>query len=389
MIAEQIVLPPDRPDAFHPPPAYARLGPIVRARTTEGMPAWLVTGRELTLTVLADQRFGISPPGMAGIGSLFTDGDAHTRLRRLLARTFTARAINGLRPRVAKLADGFVADLVAAGSGTDLLPLLARPLPLAVIGDLLGIADADRQRFRTWADASLGLLTPDLINPGNQEPGAEAAWGELSAFIGGLIAAKRAEPADDLLSALIAVRDAEDGRIDDEELLTTMIALLGAGYLTAANALAIGLVHLLPTGQLPALTDESAAARAVEEMLRMQTGRAGEAMPRWATVDLELGGQSIGAGDLVLVKLEAANHDPAEFPEPERFEPAREPNRHLSFGHGAHHCLGARLARIELTEQVRALAEQLPGLRLGCAPEEIVWAGNPLDDGPIAVLVTW
>ncbi len=270
-----------------------------------------------------------------------------------------------------------------------MLAVLARPLPLAVIGDLLGIADADRQHFRVWADASLGMVTPDLINPGNQAPGAEAAWGELSAFIGKLIAAKRADPGDDLLSALITVRDTDDGRIDDEELLTTMIALLGAGYLTAANALAIGLVHLLPTGQLPTLTDESAAAGAVEEMLRMQTGRAAEALPRWATVDVEVAGERIGAGDLVLVKLEAANTILRCSRIRNGSIPTRNPNRHASFGHGAHHCLGAQLARMELAEAVRALAAQLPGLRLGRAPENIAWAGNPLDDGPVAVPVTW
>ena len=399
MLTEPIILPAERPDAFHPPPAYASLDPIVRARTAEGMPAWLVTDRELVLAILADQRFGIAPPGTAGIGSLFTDGESHTRLRRLLARTFTARAISALRPRIAKLAEGLVADLVAAGPGADVLAVLARPMSLAVIGDLLGIADADRQRFRTWADASLGVVTPDLLHPGEPVPGAQEAWGELAAFVGELIAAKRAREGEDLLSALIAVRDADDGRLGDEELLTTTIALLSAGYLTVANALTIGLVHLLPTGLLPTLTDESAAARAVEEVLRLQTGRSGEAMPRWAHADVDLAGQRITVGELVLVRLEAVNHDPAEFPDPERFgperfDPAREPNRpnrigHCSFGHGVHHCLGAPLARIELAEALRALAEQLPGLRLGCAPEEIVWAGNPLDDGPLAVPVTW
>jgi cytochrome P450 len=323
------------------------------------------------------------------MGSLFTDGEPHARLRRLLARTFTARAIGALRPRIAARANDLVADLVAAGPGADVMALVTRPLPLAVIGDLLGVVEVDRQRFRKWADASLGIVTPDLVNLGERAPGAEAAWGELSAFIGELIAAKRAEPGDDLLSALITVRDAEDGKLSDEELHTTTIALLTAGYLTVANALAIGLVHLLPTGQLHALTDESAAARATEEVLRMQTGRAGEAMPRWAQVDVELAGQRIGAGEMVLPRLEAANHDPAEFTDPERFDQTREPNRHLSFGHGAHHCLGAPLARIELAEALRALATQLPGLRLGCAPEEVVWVGSPLDDGPVALPVTW
>jgi cytochrome P450 len=379
----------DRPDAFHPPPSYAGLDPVVRFQTPQGVPAWLVTGRELVMSVLVDQRFGIAPPGTPGMSSLFSDGEPHARLRRLLARTFTARTVKALRPRIAALANDVVTDLVKAGPGADVMATVTRPLPLAVIGDLLGVAEPERLRFQRWADASLGVVTPDLVNPGEPTPGAEAAWGELSAFIGELIAAKRAEPGDDLLSALVEVHDTEDGKLSDEELLTPTIALLTAGYLTVANALAIGLVHLLPTGQLPTLADDSAAARATEEVLRKQTGRSGEAMPRWAQVDLELAGQRISKGELVLVKLEAANHDPAEFPDPERFDPTREPNRHLSFGHGAHHCLGAALARVELAEALRALAEQLPGLRLGCAPEEIGWTGNPLDDGPTLVPAEW
>lgn len=384
MITEPIALPLERPDAFHPPPLYASLDQVVRAQT-----GWLVTDRALVMSVLTDQRFGLAPPGTPGLGSLFTDGEPHTRLRRLLARTFTARSINALRPRISLLANDFVADLRKAGPGADVMATLTRPLPLAVIGDLLGIADADRRRFRTWADASLGVVTPDLMNPGEPVSGAEQAWGELSAFIGELIATKRAAPGGDLLSRLIAVRDADDGKLSDEELVTAMIALLAAGYLTIANALAIGLVHLLPTGQLRTLTDGATAARATEELLRLQTGRSGEVMPRWAQEDVELGGQRISKGEMVLPKLEAANHDPATFADPERFDASREPNRHLSFGHGAHHCLGAPLARIELAEALRALAEQLPDLRLGCASEEIAWVGNPLDDGPIAVPVVW
>jgi cytochrome P450 len=366
----------------------ASLDPVVRAQTAGG-PAWLVTDRELVRSVLADPRFGIAPPGTPGLGSLFTDGEPHARLRRLLARTFTARSINALRPRISLLANDFVADLSKAGPGADVLAALTRPLPLAVIGDLLGIADADRHRFRTWADASLGVVTPDLINLGERAPGAEQAWGELSAFIGELIATKRAAPGDDLLSRLIAVRDADDGKLSDEELVTTMIALLTAGWLTIANALAIGLVYLLPTGQLRTLTDETAATRATEEVLRLQTGRAGEVMPRWAHEDVQLGGRRIGKGEMVLPKLEAANRHPATFADPERFDATREPNRHLSFGHGAHHCLGAPLARIEIAEVLRALATQLPDLRLGCEPQEVAWVGSPLDDGPIALPVFW
>jgi cytochrome P450 len=387
-------LPLDRPDAFQPPPAYAALrarAPISKVLTPEGAPAWLVTSRDMVAALLVDPRFGISPPGSgsAGLGSLFTDGAPHARLRRLLAGAFTARRIAALRPRIAELANGFVANLRQAGPGADLLALLARPLPLAVIGEILGVEADDRERFMRWADASLGVITPNLVDPGTQQPGAEQAWAEFAAFIGELIAAKRAAPGEDLLGVLTGISDEQDGRCSDAELLMTAATLLTAGYLTVANALCIGLVHLLPTGLLPTLTDEQQAATAVEEVLRKQTGRTGEAMPRWAQVDLELDGRSIGAGALVLLRLEAANHDPAEFVDADRFDPGREPNRHLSFGHGIHHCLGAALARIELTAALRALAEQLPTLFLAGRPQELAWTGNPLDDGLTALAVTW
>ncbi|HEX3781798.1 MAG TPA: cytochrome P450 [Pseudonocardiaceae bacterium] len=387
-------LPLERPDAFQPPPAYPALrasAPTSKVLTPDGAPAWLVTSRASVAVVLADPRFGISPPGTpaAGMGSLFTDGEPHARLRRLLAHAFTARRITALRTGIADIADRLVAGLKQAGPGSDLLVLVARPLSLAVIGEILGVAEADRQRFGRWADASLGVLVPDPLDPAAKQPGAEQAWGELSGFIAELIAAKRARPGEDLLSVLVGISDQQDGRLSDDELLTTTVALLAAGYLTIANALTIGLAHLLPTGLLGTLVDEQRAATAVEEMLRKQTGRSGEAMPRWAQVDVELDGQQISAGELVLARLEAANHDPAEFTDPDRFELTREPNRHLSFGHGAHHCLGAALARIELAEALRALAEALPTLELAGKPEDLHWLGSPLDDGLIAFPVTW
>ncbi|MDQ3762095.1 MAG: cytochrome P450 [Actinomycetota bacterium] len=152
----------------------------------------------------------------------------------------------------------------------------------------------------------------------------------------------------------------------------------------------IGLVKLLEAGGLARLAGNAeAVGTAVEEMLRHQTGRSGEAMPRWTLTDVDLYGQHIPAGELVLARLEAANHDPTRFPDPDRFDPSRVPNPHLSFGHGPHHCLGAALARIELTAAVSALAERIPTLTLACCPEDIPWSGHPLDDGPAALPVTW
>lgn len=384
------ILPFDRPTPFSPPAAYEELrrgAPIARVLTAHGESAWMVTRWEVVKQVLSDPRWGVTPPDAdpAGTGSLFCDGQDHARLRRLVSRTFTARTLDGLRPRVHELGDAFVTDLVTAGPGADLVAILARPLPLTVICEILGIRVDDRDRFHCWADAALGL-TADI----GQAEGYGQAWGELAEFLGGLIATKREAPGGDLLSVLVAIRDADDGRLSDTELLTTAVALLTAGYLTTANALSTGLIKLLEVGGLADLSEnQEAIVRAVEEMLRLQTGRTAEAMPRWAQVGFELYGQPVAAGDMVLARLEAANHDPAQFADPDRFDPDRAQNQHVAFGYGPHHCLGAALARLELTAAVTALARRVPALALACPPEDIPWTGHPLDDGPAALPVTW
>ncbi len=389
MDVETPTLPLDRPEPFGPAPAYRTLrGSASRVITESGEPGWLVVDAESVRTVLSDPRFGITPPGTeAEGGSLMTDGEPHARLRRLVARAFTPRTLEGLRPWVDELAGRLVADLVASGPGADLVAVLARPLPLSVTTHMLGIRVDDREAFHVWADAVSGLTAAGL----GREPGygAEQAWGELAGFLTGLIAEKRADPGDDVLSALVAVRDADDGRLDDGELVATSAAVVAGGYLTVANALSIGVVQLLQAGGLAGLADRDAAASAVEEVLRCQIGLGGEAFPRWARTDVELGGRRIAAGEMVLPRLEAANHDPDRFADPERFDRARTPNPHIGFGHGPHHCIGAALARIELVAAFSALARQVPGLALACRPEEIPWTGNPLDDGPAALPVTW
>jgi cytochrome P450 len=379
-------LPFARPSAFETAPAYAELrkgGPVVRVLTAAGEPAWAVVDAETVQQVLSDGRFLITPPGSPDTSSLHSDGEQHARLRRLVARGFTARTVAGLRPRIEEIAEGLVAELERRGPGSDLVAILARPLPLAVTAEMLGIQVADPERFHFWADAVSGIAA------GVDGPAAERAWAEFGGFLTELIAAKRAEPGDDVLSALVAVRDAEDGRLDDRELLTTAFAVVAGGYLTVANALSIGVVAFAMTGGLAALADHAVASTAVEEVLRHQIGLSGEAFPRWAGEDLQLAGQQIAKGEMVLARLEAANHDPARFADPERFDPARSPNRHLGFGHGPHHCLGAAVARLELVAAFAALGNRLPTLELACSPEDVPWTGNPLDDGPAALPVTW
>ena len=315
--------------------------------------------------VLADPRFGVAPPGVTN-DSLFQDGPGHTRLRRLVARAFTARHVQSLRPRVEAIATRLARDLT--GPPADLVAEFARPLPLTVICELLGVPD--REQFGAWANEVVGLTGQPV-----------AAWDSLRGYLAELVTAKRAAPQDDLLSALVSIRDSADGRLSDDELITMAIALLMGGYLTTANALSIGMLTL---GELSTVDTGT-----VEEILRLQSGRNGEAMPRYAHVDVELHGRHIAAGEQVVARIGAANRDPDRFDDPDTFRADRTPNPHLAFGHGPHHCLGAALARLELDVALRTLARERPGLRLAEPAAGIVWTEHLLDNGPERLPVTW
>lgn len=380
MDLHSLTLPYERPSPYDPPPAFADLrkdGPLVRTVDGAGRPVWLVLGADLAQRVLTDARFGIVGPGeYADTDSLLCDGAAHSRLRGLISRGFGARAIDRLGPRIRDLADAHVADLADAGPPADLVALVALPLARAVIADLLGVDLADRDRFAAWAQAISTVVA-------EQDGTAVDGWTDLLAFLGELVAARRAEPGADLLSALAA-----EG-LSERQLVLAGAALLAGGQLTSANALSIGIVKLLDTGGLRGLTDDTAANAAADEILRHQAGVSGEPYPRWALSDVDIAGHRITAGDMVIVRLEAANRDPACFVDPDRFDRTRDPNRHLRFGYGPHRCVGAAIARAQLVAAIRALATRLPGLALACAPEDVPWTGAPFDDGPAALPVTW
>ncbi len=372
-------LPYERPSRYDPPPAFADLrkeSPLVHTVDGLGRPVWLVVGVDLAERVLADPRFGVAEPGgYTDTDSLLCDGAAHTGLRGRIGRGFSARAVDRARPRIRELADAHVADLAAAGPPADLVELLALPLARAVIADLLGVDIADRGRFAAWARA-ISTVTAD-------DDTAIAGWTDLLAFLGDLVAARGAEPGSDLLGELAA----ED--LTERQLVLACAALLAGGQLTSANALSIGVVKLLTTGGLGGLADEAAATAAAQEILRHQAGVSGEPYPRWAQSDVDIEGRCVEAGDRVIVRIEAANRDPARFPDPDHFDRTRAPNRHLRFGHGPHRCVGAAIATTQLVAAIMALATRLPGLTLACAPEEVPWTGAPFDDGPAALPVTW
>jgi cytochrome P450 len=219
----------------------------------------------------------------------------------------------------------------------------------------------------------------------------ESAFGDLAAYFGGLIAAKRAEPADDLMTALIAARDIED-KLSERELVTLSLGLLIAGHETTANQINMFLLTLLrhPEELVRLRTEPETIPRAVEELMRfVQLGEGGASLPRVTTEDVELGGVTIPAGSPVLPALSAANRDPAAFDQPDRLDLSRTDNPHLGFGAGVHHCLGAQLARMELQEALRGLLRRTPALRVAVPESELRFKSGMVVRSLEALPVTW
>ncbi|WKD30742.1 cytochrome P450 family protein [Streptomyces xanthophaeus] len=369
-------------DAFNadPYPFYDALraaGPVHRL-VLGGERTWLVVGHEearqalahpgLSKNWLGSELFTSTTPVPAVATSMLdTDPPHHTRLRRLVAREFTARRVESLRPRVRQITDELL-DAMAARPDrrADLIASFAVPLPMTVICELLGVPGLDRERFRYWS----GEIVAPLDGVGADPRAVE----EMTSYLLELVAAKAQDPGDDLLSALIRTRDEDGGRLSPDELIGMAFLLLVAGHETTVNLIGNGvralLAHPLQLAALRADPD-GLIDGAVEEMLRYD-GPVQHATYRFAAADLELGGVTITAGSSVLVALAAADRDPARFaqPGPDVFDIRRSGPGHLAFGHGIHFCLGAPLARMEGRIAVRALLERFPDL-----------AGDP-DAGP-------
>ncbi|MFE2399606.1 cytochrome P450, partial [Streptomyces sp. NPDC059425] len=330
-----------------PYPVYAALreeGPVHRVRIPEGTDAWLVVGYELGRDLLADQRlskrWSRASPALgigkvsAGTSMLSSDAPDHTRLRKLVAREFTARRMERLAPRVQEMTDGLLDAMLAAPDRTaDLVEALSFPLPMAVICELLGVPFLDREKFRTWSGQAVSSVDPAV-----RASSAEAMTG----YITGLLADKRAEPGEDLLSALIHTADEDGDRLSGDELIGMVWLLLVAGHETTVNLITNGVHSLLAhPDQLAALrADFSLIDNAVEEILRFE-GPVETPTYRFTTEPVEVGGVVIpGGGELVLVAMSDANRDPARFPDASRFDITRDARGHIAFGHGIHYCLG-------------------------------------------------
>lgn len=292
---------------------------------------------------------------------LFSDPPDHTRLRNLVHKAFTPRMIERLREHI----EAITADLLDAAAGKDEIDLiedLAVPLPVTVIAEMLGVPLADQAMFRGWSSDLAGTLEL-AVNDRDTYDRAAQATAEFDRYFRDLAAQRRADPQDDLLTALVEAEEAGD-KLTEEELIATCILLLIAGHETTVNLIGNGTLALLRNPEQMALLrdDPSLIKSAVEELLRYDSPV--QMTTRWVLEDLELDGNQIKKGQQVAIMFAAANRDPARFENPNELDITRENNKHLSFGSGIHFCLGAPLARLEGQIAISAIIERLPGLEL-------------------------
>ncbi|WP_405145317.1 cytochrome P450 [Sphaerisporangium sp. NBC_01403] len=379
---------------FDPPAELAGLRekhPVSPMAFPDGHVGWLVTTHALVRAVLSDPRFSAraellhfpvpgptatakprpAPPGIF----TQTDPPEHTRYRHLLTGQFTVRRMRGLTERVQEIASDHLDAMERHGPPVDLMRSFALPIPSLVICELLGVPYSDRESFQEHSTA--------LMRLDNSPQEMFAAYNALRDFMGKLVLAKRAKPTDDLLSGLTT------SGLTDEELTNIGFTLLGAGHETTANMLSLGAFALLRhPDQLAVLrADPGGIDQAVEELLRYLS-----IIPctvRVALEDVELGGQTIKAGQTVTLSVPAANRDPQRFADPDSLDLRRSASGHVAFGHGIHQCIGQQLARVEMRVGYAALFERFPTLRLAVAPEEVPLRDDMLIYGVHSLPVTW
>jgi cytochrome P450 len=388
----------------NPYPFYAHLraeSPVHRVTLPGRQAAWLITRYDDVAAALKDERLvkdklaamtteqAAKQPWVPRLfrplmrNMLDLDPPDHTRLRALVHRSFTPRLVERMRGRVQSLAD----DLLDAARGLgsmDLIRDYALPIPTTIIAELLGVPDADRHRFHRWS-RSIVSATP-------------SGWGMMKAipsvlaflrYIRRLVAARRDQPRDDLVGALVQAEEAGE-RLSEDELVAMVFLLLVAGHETTVNLIGNGTLALLenPDQAERLRGDPTLLKSAVEELLRYDSPLE-TATERYAREDVTMAGVTIPRGGLVYAVLASANRDERQFPNPDVLDIAREPNRHLSFGLGPHFCLGAPLARLEGQVAIGTLLNLLPDLRLSVPPESLRWRRGLVLRGLEALPVTY
>ena len=386
------------PVALDLDPIYAHLTefePVSRVHMPYGGDAWLATGYHEVKTVLTDPRFsrqavvGMDFPrtmpiriedAMLGI----MDPPDHSRIRRLVAKAFTARHIERVRPYVRATVDDLLDRMVKEGSPADLVRTVAEDLPMMVTCELLGIPPENRNdQFRVWRDA---ILSIDAVPPEE----VAAAMQALMASIIDMIVARREQQTEDLVSGLVRARDDND-QLSEPELINIIATLLIGGMGSTFSQIANFSYTLLSRPELieRLRSRPEILPRALEELQRYTPLGASVGFPHIAKEDLELGGVLVRAGEGVLLEVAAANRDPRVFERPQELDFTREPNPHLAFGFGMHHCVGAQLARIELQVTFETLLRRFPGLRMAVPAEQIGWRLGGLTRCPQSLPVSW
>ncbi|MFJ2776061.1 MULTISPECIES: cytochrome P450 [unclassified Kitasatospora] len=371
----------------HPYDAYAELREQAPVTYYEPTGQWLVSRFEDVSALLRDRRlgrtythrftheeFGRPVPDPAhepfhtlnDHGLLDLEAPDHTRIRRLVSKAFTPRMVEGLRPTVQRLAGELVDGLLAAGGG-DLISAVAEPLPVAVIAEMLGVPASDRHLLRPWSADITGMFE---LNP-TEEAARRAVTAsiEFSDYLRTLIRERRTAPGSDLISALIQAQEGSDA-LSEQEMISTCVLLLNAGHEATVNTTGNGWWALFRNpdelARLRGSVDELLPT-AVEELMRWDTPL--QMFERWVLEDIEVRGVTIPRGSEIALLFGSANRDPERFADPDRLDLGRADNPHITFGAGIHFCLGAPLARLELTESYGALLRRAPGLRLVREPE--------------------
>ncbi|MCT9008382.1 cytochrome P450 [Streptomyces sp. NPDC054766] len=364
-----------------PYPAYEELRARGRVHYYEPTNQWLVPHHADVSALLRDRRLGrtyqhrfthedfgrTAPPPehepfhvLNDHGMLDLEPPDHTRIRRLVSKAFTPRTVERLKPYVEGLAGELVDRLVEAGGG-DLLTDVAEPLPVSVIAEMLGVPESERAPLRPWSADICGMYE---LNP-SEEVARKAvrASVEFTEYLRGLIEARRKEPADDLISGLIAAHD-EGDRLTEQEMISTCVLLLNAGHEATVNSTVTGWWTLFRhPGQLAALrADHALIPTAVEELMRYDTPL--QLFERWVLDDIEIDGTTVPRGAEIAMLFGSANRDAEVFADPERLDLSRAENPHISFSAGIHYCIGAPLARLELAASMSALLTKAPALRL-------------------------
>ncbi|WP_053048608.1 cytochrome P450 family protein [Streptomyces antioxidans] len=367
-------------------PAPRSVHPLDMANGTR---LWLVTGYGPVRQALSDPRFAKDSWEIMRIlrerriqahqeifsqalshHMLNTDPPEHKRLRHMVNKGFTLRRVQRLRPRIEQITDQLL-DAVEGQDSVDLIEALAFPLPITVICELLGVPEEDRRTFRSWTNAFVLTVEPEVF---------QDASVSMNAYIRELVAAKRASPGDDMISAL-ATEDSESA-LDDEEIAAMAVLLLAAGHETTVNLIGNGALALVthPEQFAELRADRSLLPGAIEEFLRYESP-VNQATMRFTREPVEIGGVLIPADEFVMVNIDSANHDPERFPQPGRLDLKRDARGHVSFGHGIHFCLGAPLARLEAEVVFTRLLDRYKTIELTTPVAQLEWRSSTLMRG--------